>query len=202
MKIQSVKQQNNNFRGFDSTKIVETIAKHPGIVAGLASASVISQKMVMSASELAVGPAMDIAIGKTITKITNEKDGRTNQSSKVQAIRTASQTIGGTLTGVVVRAVCIGLMTSIFMKNGEKVTKNIGTNLYKAVNPKETENLYELSKRAGKLGREIGGALSVGVMMATNFLLDIPVINFINKKISDGVDYISKNFKNKEKTNG
>ncbi len=198
MKVQSVQQQNSSFRGFNPTKLVTAIADHPGLVAGLASASVISQKMVLSASELAMGPAMDIAIGKTITAVTDEKDGRTNQSSKLQAIRTASQTIGGTITGIVVRAICIGLMTSLFMKGGQK----IGTELYKAVNPKETQNLYELSKRAGKLGRDIGGALSVAVMMVTNFLLDIPIINWFNKEISEGVDYISKHLKNKEKSNG
>ena len=196
MKIESIRQQNNSFRGLE--KIVIGIAEHPGLVAGLASASVISQKLVLSASELALGPAMDIAIGKTITKVTDEKDDRTMQSSKLQAIRTASQTIGGTITGIIVRAVCIGLMTSVFMKGGQK----IGTELYKAVNPKETKNLYELSQRAGKLGRDIGGALSVGVMMFTNFLLDIPIINYINKKISDGVEYISELKKGKEVKNG
>ena len=198
MKIESIRQQNNSFRGLDATRIVTGIAEHPGLVAGLASASVISQKLVLSASELALGPAMDIAIGKTITKVTDEKDDRTMQSSKLQAIRTASQTIGGTITGIIVRAVCIGLMTSVFMKGGQK----IGTELYKAVNPKETKNLYELSQRAGKLGRDIGGALSVGVMMFTNFLLDIPIINYINKKISDGVEYISELKKGKEVKNG
>ncbi len=198
MKIESIRQQNNSFRGLDATRIVTSIAEHPGLVAGLASASVISQKLVLSASELALGPAMDIAIGKTITKVTDEKDDRTMQSSKLQAIRTASQTIGGTITGIIVRAVCIGLMTSVFMKGGQK----IGTELYKAVNPKETKNLYELSQRAGKLGRDIGGALSVGVMMFTNFLLDIPIINYINKKISDGVEYISELKKGKEVKNG
>ena len=197
MKIQSIKQQNNSFRGDVTGKVVKYIAEHPALVAGLASASVISQKMVLSASELAVGPAMDVAIGKTITKIADEKDGRTNQSAKLQAIRTAAQTIGGTIVGIAVRAVCIGGMTALFMKGGQKIGEK-ATDLYKVVNPKETKNLYELSKRAGKLGRDIGGALSVGVMMITNFLCDIPIINYINKKISDGVDYISKHRQNKE----
>jgi len=197
MKIQSIQQQNNSFRG-NPGKVADFFVKHPGVVAGLASASVITQKLVLSASELAVAPAMDIAIGKTITKITDEKDGRTNQSSKLQAIRTTAQTIGGTIVGIAVRAVCIGLMTSTFVKGGQK----IGTELAKAVNPKSTENLYEITKRAGKLGRDIGGALSVAVMMYTNFAIDVHLINYINKKISDGVDYVSESKKNKEKVNG
>ena len=201
MKVESIQQQNNSFRGSNPSKVVSYLANHPGLVAGLASASVISQKVVLSTSELAMGPAMDIAIGKTITKITDEKDGRTNQSSKLQAIRTASQTIGGTITGVIVRALCRGLMTSLFMKGGQKLGEK-SADLYNAVNPQHTKNLYELSKRAGKLGRDIGGALSVAVMMITNFLLDIPIINFINTKISDGVDYISKHLNNREKANG
>ena len=51
MKIESVRQQNNSFRGFDATKLVTAIAEHPGLVAGLATASVISQKLVLSAFE-------------------------------------------------------------------------------------------------------------------------------------------------------
>ncbi|MBQ8476794.1 hypothetical protein IJ531_07015 [bacterium] len=195
MKIQSIQQQNGSFKGLDITKAADFVANHPAAVATLAGSSVVAQKIVMSASEATLGPAMDIAVGKTITKITNEKDGRTNQSSKVQAVRTVSQTLGGTITGIAIRAICIGAMTYSLMKLGGAA----GEGISKLVNPNNTKNLYELQKNASALGKNMGGLLATFVMMVTNFLLDVPIINFINKKISDAV---FKENKGKEVKNG
>ena len=83
MRINSVNNQ-QNFKGVATDKVVGFIAKHPGTMAALAGSSVIAQKVVMSAAEATIGPAMDITIGSTISKVTNEKDGRTKKSSKVQ----------------------------------------------------------------------------------------------------------------------
>ena len=193
MKIQSVKQQNNSFRGLDISKVSEFVSKHPGIVAGIAGSSVAAQKMVMSGSELAFAPAIDIGIGKAITKYTDEKDGRTNQSSKVQAVRTISQTVGGTITGVAIRLVCIGAATALFAKLGSKTGENIANLISK------TGNKYEIQKNAASIGKNVGGLAATLVMMVTNFVFDIPIINFINKKISD---VVLKNDKNKEVKNG
>ena len=194
MKIQSIQQQNNNnsFRGIE--KLTNAVAKHPEIIAGIAGSSAAAQKMVMSASEVAFAPAIDIGIGKLITKITDEKDGRTNQSSKVQAIRTFAQTVGGTITGVAIRLLCIGAATALLAKGGAKLGEEIATQLNKS----RDGNLYEIQKNAAALGKNIGGFVATFVMMVTNFVLDVPIINYINKKVSD---IVFKNEKSKEVKN-
>ena len=192
MKIQSIQQPNNSFRG-DITKLTNFVANHPSLVAGIAGSSVAAQKMVMSASEVAFAPAIDIGIGKLITNITDEKDGRTNQSSQVQAIRTVAQTVGGTITGVAIRLLCIGAATAALQKLGSKAGGEIGKLISK------TANKYEIQKNAESIGKNVGGLVATFVMMVTNFVFDIPIINFINKKLSD---VFLKDKENKEVRNG
>ena len=195
MKIQSIQQQNNSFRGIE--KLTNVVAKHPEILAGIAGSSAAAQKMVMSASEVVFAPAIDIGIGKVITAITDEKDGRTNQSSKVQAIRTFAQTVGGTVTGVIIRLICIGGATALLAKYGAKLGEEMAKKL--CMNKAE-KNTYEIQKKAASLGKNIGGFVATFVMMVTNFVLDVPIINFINKKVSDIV--FKDDAKAKEANNG
>lgn len=183
MKIQSIQQQNSSFKGFDISKASNFVAEHPVLTASIAGSSAIAQKLVMTASEATIGPNMDIQIGKIITKLANEKDGRTNQSSKVQAVRTFAQTIGGTVSGVIIRAVCIGGMTHLLTKMGGKA----GEQLAKKIDKSGLKNSYEIGKNASAIGKNIGALLATVVMMFTNFLVDVPIINYINKKVSDVV---------------
>ena len=124
MKIESIKQQNSSYRG-DISKLTGWVADHPGVVASLAGASVVAQKAIQSTAEVAFAPNIDIWIGKGITKATGEEDGRTNQSSKVQAVRTVSQTVGGSITGIIIRLLCVGGMTALLVKTGGKVGEDI-----------------------------------------------------------------------------
>jgi len=194
MKINSINQQNNqNFKG-----VAKWIAKTPKIATGvatLAASSAIAQKIVMSGSEAAIGPVMDIGIGKAITKATGETDGRTNESSKVQAIRTFAQSVGGTIVGVVIRLLCIGGLTLAFSKLGGKASGKIAEIINKN---KLAEGSYDYVKNAEAWGRNAGGYLATLVMLVTNFIIDAPFINLINKKTSEVVDNIS-NKKNQEK---
>ncbi len=196
MKIQSIKQQNNSsFRGLDVSKLSSYAANHPGVVAAIAGSSVVTQKLVMTATEATLGASMDLAVGKAITKASGEKDGRTNQSAKVQAVRTFSQTTGGAITGVTIRALCISAMTFALMKSGGK----IGEMLSKATKMTGIKNIYEKSQKASAIGKTLGGVVATVIMLGTNFLLDVPIINFINKKISD---VVFKKDKDKEVANG
>lgn len=183
MKLNNInQQQRQNFTGLAST-----IAKHPKLTTGIASlaaSSVVAQKIVMSGSEAIIGPKMDISIGKAITKITDEKDNRTNESSKVQAVRTFSQAVGGTITGIAIRLACIMLATRLCSKWGEKAGSKIGETLTKNVN---IANKYEFSQNSAKWGKNIGGALATVVMFGTNFVIDAPFINWINKKATNFV---------------
>lgn len=183
MKVNSINSQNQNFKGSLTDKFVSAAAKHPLALTALAGSSVIAQKIVMSGSEATIAPLMDLAIGKTITKVTKEKDDRTMQSSKVQAVRTSAQAIGGTIVGIIVRGACIASATALLAKAGEKA----GSKIADIINPDKLSpntNAYKFSENASKWGKNIGGAVAIGVMMFTNFLVDAPFINWINKKFS------------------
>ena len=186
MRINSVQQQ--NFKGSVTDKVGKLIMDHPVAVAGLAGSSVIAQKIVMSGSEAVIGPIMDVGIGKAITKVTNEKDGRTNPSSKVQAVRTFSQSVGGTIVGVAIRAICITGAVAACMKIGSKAGSKIGEVLNPPINKLTKENdLYKYTDKMSAWGKAMGGALATLVMLVTNFVIDAPFINFINKKVSEKV---------------
>ena len=192
MKVNSIQQQSQNykksqnFNGFIGA-VGKFVEKHPVAITSLAASSVVAQKIVMSGSEATIGPVVDIAVGKAITKATNEKDGRTNQSSKVQAIRTFSQSLGGTITGVIIRSLCIGAMGFLAGKATGKLAQ--------IINPQgldKTKDMFKFSENVDKWGKSIGGAVAVGVMMFTNFLIDAPFINQINKHATKFVDKHSK----------
>ncbi len=191
MRINSIRQQ-QNFKGGAADTALNFISKHQVGIAGLAGASVVAQKIVMSSAEAVVSPAIDIGIGEVITKATNEKDNRTRQSSKTQAIRTHAQAVGGTITGVAIRALCIFASTLLMSKLGEKA----GSKIADIINPEKlssAQNLYKYKENAEAWGKSIGGASAILVMMFTNFLLDIPLVNYINKKITN---LVSKNTSN------
>ncbi len=200
MKVNSVNKQ-QNFKGSFGEKTVGFITKHPALLATLAGSSVIAQKVVMSSSEATIGPAMDIAIGKTISKITNEKDGRTKQSSKVQAVRTFSQAVGGTIVGVIIRGICIAGATALCMKAGGKIGEELGKKFpdkfASIVNNGLTKKSsdYEKISNASAWGKNIGGAVALMVMLVTNFLIDAPFINLINKNATKVVKNIGVKFK-------
>lgn len=191
MKINSITQQQNrqSFNGSFKDSAANFLTKHPkapAFIAGLAGSSVIAQKVVMSGSEATIGPAMDIGVGKLITKFTDEKDDRTNQSSKVQAVRTFAQSVGGTITGVIIRGACIAASTAVLAGLGTKAGSKIGQLVSEGLKPEQ--NLYKYKEKMSAWGKSLGGAIAIGVMMFTNFIIDAPFINWINKKALDFVD--------------
>ena len=200
MKVNSINnQQKQNFKGGLYDKTTKFLANHPGVVGALAGSSVVAQKIVMSGSEATIGPAMDIGIGKTITAATKETDGRTNESSKVQAIRTFAQSVGGTIVGVGIRLACIGAATVALSKAGEKMGGKIA-NIINSDNLKKEENLFKYTEHMKDWGKSVGGAIAIAVMLVTNFIIDAPFINWINKKATAVVDKISnKNNENQTK---
>lgn len=197
MKINQINKVNqiNKHQNFNGN-LMEKVAKHPGIVATLAGSSVIAQKIVMSGAEGTIAPVMDIAIGKTITKVTDEKDGTTNENSKTQAIRTFSQALGGTIVGVIIRGACIAGATMLLSKAGEKAGRKVA----ELINPEKLTskaNNYEYVEKMASWGKSVGGAVALGVMLLTNFIIDVPFINKINKKVTE---IVNKNGKSSEQS--
>lgn len=206
MKVNSINQQTQNFKKQQNFKgkglsdaLVDVVMKHPIAAATtLASSSAIAQKVVMSGSEALIGPFVDIATGRAITKITKEKDGRTNQSSKVQAIRTFAQAVGGTIVGVAVRAVCIGGAGIALGKIAQKGTGQIA----KIVNPNnidKTKDLFKYQENLDKWSKSVGGFVAILAMLVTNFVIDPPLINFINKKATNALDMVAQKNKKQAK---
>ena len=71
----------------------------------------------------------------------------------------------------------------------ERVTEvAIGKIISKNVN---VENTFEFKENASKWGKNIGGALATAVMLVTNFIIDAPFINWVNKQSTNVVDKIS-----------
>lgn len=208
MKLNSIQQQHNNtnraFQGKTYDKIAKKLADNPALVGMLAGSSVVAQKIVMSGSEAVIGPMMDVGIGQVITKVTDEKDGRTNDSSKVQAIRTFSQSVGGTIVGVIIRLLAIGATTALFAKFGEKAGGKIADVVNEAKKDgkrlfSKKENAFLYKDNMEKWGKSVGGAAATLIMLVTNFIIDAPFINFINKKVTDLVNNKSGNGKQNNK---
>ena len=193
MKVNSIQQQNTNFNGGFIDSAAKFVSKHPNFIVGLAGVSAIGQKLAMSAGEGTLGPTLDIAIGHGLKKIAKEEDDRTIQSSKAQASRTLSQVIGGTITGVAIRAIFIFSSIAAFSKIGEKA----GGKIASLINNNKTLNAFEISQKGSSYGKNIGGFLATITMLWTNFVFDVPLVNAINKAITD--KFISKDKINEKK---
>ena len=48
-------------------------------------------------------------------------------------------------------------------------------------------------QKAAKWGKNVGGALATVVMLATNFIIDVNVINWVNKQATNVVNKLGKN---------
>ena len=70
---------------------------------------------------------------------------------------------------------------------GKKAGSEIGKIISKNVNVK---NAFEFKENAPKWGKNIGGALATAVMLVTNFIIDAPFINWVNKLSTNVVDKI------------
>ena len=49
-------------------------------------------------------------------------------------------------------------------------------------------NAYEFTEHMAKWGKTVGGAVAIAIMTVTNFIIDAPFINMINKKMTDIFD--------------
>ena len=58
---------------------------------------------------------------------------------------------------------------------------------------------YDKAQNIKAWGKSLGGAFSIFVMLFTNFLIDAPFINKINKKVTDFIDNFEKNKETQQK---
>ena len=102
------------------------------------------------------------------------------RTKEVSAARTVAKIIAGTTTGVIVRYACIAAANALTHKPGTGV-KKISTLFY----PK---NSKITAKQLKKYINFMGTALSLGVMMFTNFLIDAPLTKFLTNKFIGDID--------------
>ena len=102
------------------------------------------------------------------------------RTKEVSAARTVAKIIAGTTTGVLVRYACIAAANALTHKPGPGV-KKISTLFY----PK---NSKITAKQLRKYINFMGTALSLGVMMFTNFLIDAPLTKFLTNRFIDKID--------------
>ena len=110
------------------------------------------------------------------------------RTKEVSAARTVAKIIAGTTTGVIVRYACIAAANAFTRKPGAGV-KKLSTLFY----PK---NSKITTKKLNKYINFMGTALSLGVMMFTNFLIDAPLTKFLTNKFISNIDN-KKALKNK-----
>ena len=131
-----------------------------------------TQRLVIGSSAMFLQPVIDLSNKKV--------DDKTRQTA---ASRSFSRAIIGTVSGIAVRVACF--------KIGDVFTQP-GKNLHVAgLDTKQFKNY----------SRAVGNILSLGVLLFSNFLVDVPLINkmsaYVNKKVfgNESADVKNKNAK-------
>lgn len=120
-----------------------------------------TQRVVIGSTAMVLQPLIDLS-NKNV-------DEKTRQTS---ASRSFSRAIIGTISGILVRVGCIELGNAL-TKNG----KYLAIEALKSASPDQIKNY----------SKAVGNILSLGVLLFSNFLFDVPLINkmaaVINEKV-------------------
>lgn len=183
MKISSV-TENTNFKG--GPLVLGSAASNA--FQKLAKWSSPEQRLVIGSTALFLQPLIDLQ-NKNVDSETRE----------LNASRSISRAIVGTATGFAIRKACIGLATSVAEKGpkswlgrllSSSNIENLKDHLKNGapLKPELVKNFQSMSeKRLQEVivnyGKVLGTALALGVMLFTNFLVDVPCINKLSKKV-------------------
>lgn len=148
----------------------------------------------MGITALAIQPWIDL----------NNKD-TDDDTRKISACRTTAKIIAGTLTGVLIRFGCIELIKSCTQtdpKELEKIKspfiKNIATSLIPSnMSPEQFGKIQRLVKNHRNA---IGSIIALGVMLFTNFALDVPITKFLTNVFKN--KFVNNNQVNPEEKGG
>ncbi len=131
----------------------------------------VHQRIATGAFALGIQPAMDF-MNKDVDKDTRQ----------VSAARSAAKAIIGTCTGIAIRAGCIAAIDKAFSKVDETGKK--------ALDLDKIRNTFKGLKDAPESAlrrapANIGTMAALGVMLFTNFLIDMPLTNITMNKINE-----------------
>ena len=152
----------------------------------------VGQRIIIGSSALLLQPMLDFSNKKV--------DKKTRQTS---ASRSISRAIVGTLTGIAVRGGTIKLADT-FAKSGRALDFKLNdkhVEILRKNGEKIVKNLSEASKDQLKnYSATIGTLLGLGIMLFTNFLIDVPGVNFGQNFIMSHFFMDGKDNKHEENT--
>lgn len=179
-----------NTPSFGATPKVYTVGKGlQNIIEWFGKRSTPFNRFLLGATAITIQPFIDL----------NNKDVD-EKTRKVSWARAIAKAIAGTSTGVLIRLACIKSINSLtrtpeeLNKNNKKATDWSSALIPDKVKNKKTGKIdisftpeeYAKTARLIKKHREtIGSIVALGVMLITNFALDVPITKFLTNKIVD-----------------
>ncbi len=150
----------------------------------LTNMSSVGQRVIIGATAVTLQPLIDLR-NKKVDKRTRE----------ISATRSIARAAGGTATGIVIRWGCIKLAEAC-SKAGKaldfKVTDKQVNKLAKA-GRQAVKSLAEATPAQVKgYAGVMGTIIALGVMLFTNFLVDVPLVNGIQNFLVDKVFKLDK----------
>lgn len=180
MKVSDIRSVNNN-PNFGSITINPKIVQQCKKLTDMSS---VGQRVIIGATALALQPIIDLK-NKKVDKRTRE----------ISATRSIARAFVGTATGIGVRWGCIKLGEA-FSKAGKafdfKITEKQASKLA-AAGRKVVKSLADATpEQVRGYAGVMGTIVALGVMLFTNFLLDVPLVNSMQNFLSDKVFKLSK----------
>ncbi len=189
MKVSDIRSANNNPSFGAITIKPETIQQCKKLL----HMSSVGQRIVIGSTALAFQPIIDLK-NKKVDKRTRE----------ISAVRSIARAFVGTATGLVVRGGCIKLA---------EICSKAGKAFDFTVTEKQASKLTKMGRQAVKSLAEatpdqikgyagvMGTIVALGVMLFTNFLLDVPLVNSMQNFLADKVFKLSKKAEVKDGSN-
>lgn len=177
--IQTIKSNNNApaFKGASPKTFMIKSEKAQNVVKWLGERSTPENRFFLGVAAIALQPMIDL----------NNKDVD-EKTRKVSCARTIAKAIAGTAVGVAVRYACIKSIDALTLtpKELEKSGKKV-TDWNQALIPTKIDRkIYGEAERLVKKHRQtIGSVLALGVMLITNFALDVPITKYLTNVFMD-----------------
>jgi len=176
--VNRINQNTTSFNGgaprtytIKSEKLIDSIKK-----AG--SMSTPANRLFLGATALATQPFIDWG-NKDVDK----------ETRKVSTARTVAKIVVGTATGMAVRTLCINWMNKFTFTPKDMQTKKV-TKWSTALVPTHiTHEQFANAERVLKKHRQaLGSIVALGVMVATNFLIDAPFTRIFTNVFTDALN--------------
>lgn len=178
-------QSTNNTISFRALKPIVLGEKAQKFLSKTSDFSSVHQRIAIGTFAFLIQPLIDL----------NNKDVD-KDTSKVSAVRSASKAVVGTATGIVIRGGCMKLAERKFAK--KDAAGNILREAGKAIiDPEKVKKIFgkgfdslnldqkALNNAFNRVPLVVGTLAALGIMVATNFLIDAPLTCKLTEKLSN-----------------